>query len=55
MSIISDTAKKQERLQSEGKQQQKVYNQYVQGMVTKMDSRAKSEKKISTNRLGNGA
>ena len=53
----SDTMKKREELQSKGQQQQqeKTYNQDVDGMDTELSKGAESERERSTKRLSTGA
>ena len=57
MSNLSDTMKKREKLQSKGQQQQqeKTYNQKVDGMDTELSKGAESERERSTKRLSTGA
>jgi hypothetical protein len=56
MSNPSDTMKKREELQSKGQQQQeKTYNQDVDGMDTELSKGAESERERSTKRLSTGA
>ncbi|MFL6491378.1 MAG: hypothetical protein ACJ70O_06065 [Nitrososphaera sp.] len=55
MSNLSDTMKKREKLQSKGQQQEKTYNQEVDGMDTELSKGAESERERSTKRLSTGA
>jgi hypothetical protein len=56
MSNLSDTMKKREKLQSKGQQQQeKTYNQEVDGMDTEHSKGAESERGRSNKRLSTGA
>jgi hypothetical protein len=55
MSNLSDTMKKREKLQSKGQQQEKTYNQEVDGMDTELSKGAESERERSTKRPSTGA
>jgi hypothetical protein len=55
MSNLSDTMEKREKLQSKGQQQEKTYNQEVDGMDTELSKGAESERERSTKRLSTGA
>ena len=50
----SNTVKKREKLQSKGQQQEKTYNQDVNGRDTELSKRAESERERSIKRLGTG-
>ena len=55
MSNPSDTMKKREKLQSKGQQQEKTYNQEVDGMDTELSKGAESVRKRSTKWPSTGA
>jgi hypothetical protein len=55
MSNLSDTMKKREKMHSKGQQQEKTYNQEVDGMDTELSNGAESERERSTKRLSTGA
>jgi hypothetical protein len=54
-SSTSDMMKKQEKLQSKGRQEEKIYKQEIQGMDTELSRGGESERERSTRRPGTGA